>query len=49
MKLEYIKKQFAFTSFWNWFEKSVNASCYLIAMIIHQVNASRNFEYRSIS
>ncbi len=48
MKIEYRKKQSALTRFWNWFEKSVTTSCYLIAMIIHKVNASRSFGYGSL-
>ena len=49
MKIEYRKKQSVLTRFCNWFEKSVTASCYLIAVIIHKVNASRSFGYGTLS
>ena len=49
MKIEYRKKQFGLSRFLNSCEKYVTASCYHIAIIIHKVNASRSFEYRSLT
>ena len=49
MKIEHRRKLPALIRFWDWCEKHVVASYYLIAIIIHKVNTSRNFEFRSLS